>query len=263
MRPPEGALLAYRRLLRAVVRRLAKEIARQLFPIMPTRTDADDDPGSVGAARARLERIKTAVLGQDMSAEVQDAAVRVSKLNAKEAKRVLGVDMFKVAPNLGPEIDKFRTANVNLIESIQVDLLDQVSKLVDESWTDNARVEDLRDKILERFDVTESRADLIARDQVLKLNADLTRTRQQRAGVTEYIWTTSGDERVRGNPNGPYANSDRDHFRLDGTRQNWAAPPVINEKTGETAHPGQDYQCRCVAMPIVPFLEDPDLDEPL
>jgi SPP1 gp7 family putative phage head morphogenesis protein len=114
----------------------------------------------------------------------------------------------------------------------------------------------LRAQLQDEFQVSKSRADLIARDQVLKLNSQITRTRQTSAGIKRYTWTTSGDERVRGNPNGLYPDSDRDHWSLDGRTFSWDAPPVVNPKTGETAHPGEDFQCRCVATPVLDFLEE-------
>lgn len=55
----------------------------------------------------------------------------------------------------------------------------------------------ISNEIQRRFDVTKSKANLLARDQIGTLSADLTRTRQESAGVKEYIWRSSGDERVR------------------------------------------------------------------
>jgi SPP1 gp7 family putative phage head morphogenesis protein len=80
---------------------------------------------------------------------------------------------------------------------------------------------------------------LIARDQILKANADLSRTRMQRVGVTRYRWSTSRDVRVRA-----------DHAALEGTMQTFSDPPVVDQRTGRRANPGVDFQCRCVAIPV-------------
>jgi SPP1 gp7 family putative phage head morphogenesis protein len=75
--------------------------------------------------------------------------------------------------------------------------------------------------------------------------------RQTQAGISEYEWSTSGDERVRSS-----------HDELDGTRQSWDDPPVTNDD-GDTNHPGEDYQCRCVAIPVLPDIGDlTDSEEP-
>lgn len=44
------------------------------------------------------------------------------------------------------------------------------------------------------------------------------------------------------------------HQELDGTEQSWDDPPVTNED-GDRNHPGEDYQCRCVAYPILDELD--------
>jgi SPP1 gp7 family putative phage head morphogenesis protein len=115
----------------------------------------------------------------------------------------------------------------------------QIRDVLDDAWTKGERVEVMREKLQERFGVSESRADLIARDQTLKLNAEITQTRQTAAGVQKYVWTTSGDERVRDM-----------HSELDGQTFDWNDPPVTNE-AGDRNHPGGDYQCRCTAMPVL------------
>jgi len=60
--------------------------------------------------------------------------------------------------------------------------------------------------------------------------------RQQALGAETYIWRTSQDSRVRAS-----------HRALDGTIQRWDTPPIVDEKTGRRAHPGEDFQCRCRA----------------
>ena len=80
---------------------------------------------------------------------------------------------------------------------------------------------------------------MLARDQIAKLNGDITQQQQQDAGVVEYVWSTSGDSRVRPS-----------HAALNHKRFRWDDPPVVDEKTGRRCHPGKDYQCRCCALPV-------------
>ena len=79
------------------------------------------------------------------------------------------------------------------------------------------------------------RASVIARDQVNKVNGDLTHLRQERVGVKKYIWRTAGDgDRVR-----PL------HRSFANNTYTW--------KQGATngLHPGMDIMCRCYAEPIL------------
>jgi SPP1 gp7 family putative phage head morphogenesis protein len=264
MRPPEGPALAYRKHLRSLSADVAARVRLELEPLIdgtvePDRQDAAWDVRET--VRARLANIRRNMLGtgKQQSKAVDTIAGRVVEANGREFERVLRINPRQVSANLSLEIDKFRRENVDLIQSIPDTLLDDVGKVLDESWSKGERVEVLRAKIEKRFEVSKSKADLIARDQVLKLNAQVTRERQKASGITEYIWITSRDERVRGNPDGLYPDSSHDHYSLDGTRQRWDAPPQVADD-GTTAHPGEDYQCRCIAAPVLSFLED-DADE--
>ena len=96
-----------------------------------------------------------------------------------------------------------------------------------------------------RLGVSERHARFIARDQIAKLSGAITEGTQRAAGVTRYKWRSSRDERTRDM-----------HRALDGTIQSWDAPPVTNPE-GDTNHPGEDYQCRCNAIPIIDGVDLP------
>lgn len=95
----------------------------------------------------------------------------------------------------------------------------------------------------------ESEANLLARDQIGTLSADLTRTRQESAGVKEYIWRSSGDERVRA----CHRELDGKTFRYDDPPAMWYMTKRGKIYTGRHCNPGEDYQCRCVAKPVFDF----------
>lgn len=75
----------------------------------------------------------------------------------------------------------------------------------------------------------------LTRDQTNKLIGDLNQARQTEVGIERYEWLTSQDERVRPR-----------HVRNSGLIFSWDNPPP------DTGHPGEDIQCRCVAVPILP-----------
>lgn len=124
-------------------------------------------------------------------------------------------------------------ANVDLIKSIPTQYFERIEKTVWDNMVDGVRFEDLAAKIQGIADVTESRAKLIARDQTSKMNGAFNEARQTSVGIDKYIWSTSGDERVR-----------EEHAANDGKIFDWNDPPA-------TGHPGEDIQCRCVALPYV------------
>ena len=158
-----------------------------------------------------------------------------------ELGRVLRLDLRRDVPGLADRIDDFRERNIGLIRTDLTGTLDEVSALVEDAHRTGMRVEALAGSIAERFSVSDSRAELIARDQVLKLNAQISQTRLRAVGVERYTWSASRDDRVR-----------PDHEELDGQEFSFDDPPITCKRTGETNNPGEDFQCRCVAIPILP-----------
>lgn len=221
----------------------------------PLRTRQDAPGGRWNQILGFLEVAITELVGQRRIApKLADIATAIWGHNRVEMSRVLQIDLRRQDVGLQDFIQRFIEKNIRLIRSVATDQLDRMENVVAKATAGQVRVETLRDQILSTFNVTESRAALIARDQTLKSNADLIQLRQQQVGVTEYIWTSSKDERVRGRPGGKWAKSQSDHWSLDGTRQSWLVEPITNPVTGERNHPGRDYQCRCTATPIVDHL---------
>lgn len=173
---------------------------------------------------------------------------RVSVKGGTAIRRVVGISIYDAAPEIASQINNWRALNVSRIKSLAGTELVEITKILEASGAAGLRVEVLEKEIRKRFGVTKSKANLLARDQTLTLNAQIAKTRQQAAGVSEYIWTTSGDERVRGND----PNDTTDHVALEGTRHRWDTPPDVGD--GRRLHPGEDYQCRCTAFPVLPEL---------
>jgi SPP1 gp7 family putative phage head morphogenesis protein len=186
-------------------------------------------------------------------------AKKIDKQGNDEFRRVIGISNSSIGfdgnakVQIGGKLTSFRDRNVGLIKSLAGTQLDTVRDLLTEAEKGAWRVEVLQAQIQNSFGVSKAKASFLARDQVLKLNGELVQTRQTSAGIVSYIWTTSHDERVRGTPGG--VNPKGLHYDLDGTTQSWAVPPEISED-GRTGHPGDDYQCRCTAFPILPELDE-------
>ena len=74
----------------------------------------------------------------------------------------------------------------------------------------------------------------LTRDQTTKFVGQLNQSRQTEVGIDRYKWLTAGDERVRPS-----------HRANEGLVFFWDSPPV------NTGHPGEDVNCRCVALPVL------------
>jgi uncharacterized protein with gpF-like domain len=176
------------------------------------------------------------------------AADQTSNVNRSEVSRqlrtVLGVDIFVAEPRLGETLASSVRENVGLIKSVPDRFFDDVEQTVLRQFRTGQRAASIAPEISERFGASRKRAAFIARDQVSKLNGDLTRMRQIELGIPGYIWRTSLDERVRGSEDGSLfgpRTGARGHAKLEGTRQSWDKPPIVDERSGRRAHPGGDF----------------------
>jgi SPP1 gp7 family putative phage head morphogenesis protein len=164
----------------------------------------------------------------------------VDETLAENIRRAVGVDISSYLGSdkaISEAMATAARANVDLIKSIPSQYLDTVRATVEKAFAVGERFESVAKRIEHLGDVTESRAKLIARDQVSKMTSAFNEVRQTSVGITEYVWSTSHDERVR-----------KSHAALDGTTQKWAHPPSVD---GESANPGEPVNCRCAAIPVI------------
>jgi SPP1 gp7 family putative phage head morphogenesis protein len=242
---PRGLELAYASDLLHLATSVHALIRSELFPVLSEialaeTVRADILVGQVANRfRFLVEETRRKFQREDILPVIESTAVRLDKINKQQMQKALGINLLRDGAAQA-RMAQFRETNVRLIQSIPERLLSQVDDVLAQSQIGGLRVEEIRDRIEERFDVSESRAALIARDQVLKANADLTSARQQDAGITEYVWTTVGDARVR-----------PEHRALDGSRHSWLVAPASGPN-GEHEHPGKGFQCRCFPDPVLP-----------
>lgn len=180
-----------------------------------------------------------------IQALAEDVAVSTSQFNKaqiiRQFDRVLGINPLIFGESwLTEEVALFVKNNVTLVQSLQDDyrkkLEISINNAVQKGLTNRSLASEIQSNFTAELskvtDNTRARAELIARDQLSKFNGQLTELRQQDAGIDEYEWQTAGDERVR-----------ESHRILNGKIFKWNNPPSVG-------HPGQDYNCRCIAVPI-------------
>lgn len=102
-----------------------------------------------------------------------------------------------------------------------------------------ARPDSLEDMIQRNYRTTAAKAKFLARQETSLLLSKFHEERYKDVGVRKYKWSTSHDSHVR-----------HDHRRLNGKTFSWDDPPIVDIDTGRRANPGEDYNCRCVAIPI-------------
>lgn len=109
------------------------------------------------------------------------------------------------------------------------------------------RVETAKKIIKDSYNVSENKAKFLARQETSLLMTKFKETRYVDAGINYYKWGC-----VAGSANHPVRPA---HKALEGKVFRWDDPPVTTGP-GEAVrknNPGQDYNCRCFARPLVNY----------
>lgn len=191
---------------------------------------------------------KAVLLGEQWAQEVNwEAKQRLQK----SLERIIGIDMGAIIDNPAIHDSVMISAEeaAMLIRTIPEDYVGRISSAVVQSIRGQPFPEgrSLSEEIREIGKVTQERAQVIARDQTSKMNSSINQVRQTSIGIEEYIWRTSEDNRVVGDPSGLYPKGNAmhgNHYIRNGRIYRWDNPP-------DDGPPGYAISCRCVAIPIV------------
>lgn len=102
------------------------------------------------------------------------------------------------------------------------------------------RASNLVKEIQKEYNTTNAKARFLARQETSLLTSKFRESRFKDIGVSRYKWRGAMDARER-----------PDHKKLEGKIFSFDNPPVVDTKTGRRANAGEDFGCRCVAIPIV------------
>lgn len=206
---------------------------------------------SIADAKLKMERIQADILTNLSNVHV-DRDVNRSRITQEYEKTIININRdilltlkgITVVPELTPQmIHNIAKAWGENLELYIKDWADKnILKLRQEIATNTfhgRRAEGFVKNIMENYGVSQRKAKFLARQETSLLMSQIREERYKDAGITRYKWSGSMDERER-----------PDHKLLEGTVQTWDNPPVVDRRSGRTASPGQDYNCRCIAIPI-------------
>lgn len=133
--------------------------------------------------------------------------------------------------------DKMRDFAPDVVKRLRTDL--------EESVMNGRPRAEIRQIVSDRLGIEDWRCKFIARQETALMTVEFNRQQYIQAGIDKYVWVTVGDHVVRDTPEGG-------HKALAGNVYSWENGPEAKYfSCNESCHPGQDYNCRCQAKPIV------------
>lgn len=146
---------------------------------------------------------------------------------------------LRVDNSVSMVVPQLQAAQVKLIKSLPIQAGERAQKLAYEAAAATGkRSTEIATALEQTESVTLSRATLIARTEVAKVNAIITQARSQAAGIDYYIWQTAEDGDVR-----------ESHAEMAGEVFRFDQPPTLSD--GMTGNPGEFPNCRCFAIPVI------------
>lgn len=183
------------------------------------------------------EGIGTIDLNEITQGVLQDLKRQFNKTTAEKLEIPMAMEGF-----IASELQRDYHQNMDLYIKGWVDeAIVRLRGQIQENSMSGYRAKNMEVAIINEYDVTKNKAKFLARQETSLLVSKYREANYKEAGIPAYMWSTSQDRRVR-----------QDHRDLNGKIFRWDSPPVVDKARGRTGHPGEDFGCRCVAIPILP-----------
>jgi len=166
----------------------------------------------------------------------------IKKALLKKPNKFYSVVFQKDDPLIQDFINAYTRSNIELVQALGKQYIPEISQLASNVFREGGDSKELAYQMLKFTDENKNKARFWARDQLGSAYSEFTQARQTSVGIKEYIWKTVLDNHVRDA-----------HQELEGQKFNWT------QGAGQTGlltapgakHPGDDYNCRCSAEPII------------
>lgn len=157
-------------------------------------------------------------------------------------KEIRATDVeIPIEPRLGIALKESYTDNLDMyIQEWHDHEILRLRQKVAKNVAQGFRAETLVETIKAERGVSHRKAQFLARQETSLMVSKYRQVRYEDVGINKYIWSTSHDSRVR-----------HDHRILDKKVFDFSNPPVTDLTTGARNNPGEDFNCRCVAIPVM------------
>ena len=183
----------------------------------------------------------------DMAAAmIKNTALREWKKTVRKTLKLELLDDYYQDEMYQEAIKQWVSEGSDAMGAVPQDLMEQVKDIIETGFMKGTPASQIRKEIQRAYYMKRTELAHGAAGRVSVLNSECTRINQEDAGVREYMWVTRRDSRVR-----------KCHATLDGRYFRWDNPPEMwyetkakgRVMTGRHCNPGEDYGCRCSAIP--------------
>lgn len=169
-----------------------------------------------------------------------DDAIRHIERGWKKSAEILEVQPKLTEASQEELADEYNRNLKLYVKAFSLDSIATLRQAVDENAMAGYRFDKLTEVIRHRYGVTANKAKFLARQETGLFMAKYRKKRFGEAGVRRYRWSTANDERVRDS-----------HKHLNGRVFSYDDPPITDRSTGAKNNPGEDFNCRCLDIPLL------------
>ncbi|MET4562190.1 SPP1 gp7 family putative phage head morphogenesis protein [Lysinibacillus parviboronicapiens] len=254
---PDAATVSYSRAIEKMITALGAEtlkiFEKYIVPQLTTRQDAEYTEDGIldgikkmfYSLRDKANKIFTTTRNERAASSFVKSVNRFNRHNIEQQMKVKGIGLVATEPWLKDFMRSKVVDNVGYIKTIQEDYFDEIESIVHDGVKDGASIKHIREQLINQVDISKNKAQFIAVDQAGSILGQMTAQRHQNIGIEKFEWYDAADERVRDS-----------HRKLSGETFSYSDPPEVN---GRKVLPGEDYRCRCVALPVFDDEEEEDI----
>jgi uncharacterized protein with gpF-like domain len=224
---------------------------------------------------ARLDRLVNQVISEtessysvaNMTRFIKQMILKTDKYQYTKFKTAadygFGIDISELPDFKGYKqfINSTIEKNISEIKYLRTETLHRLEMSLRTAIQKGKSISQVTNEIMVAGQITHRRAATIARNEIKNLTSALNAKRAVNAGIELYEWQNAGDERVRGNPNGHYPKAKPSHWIMEGLYCRYDNDNVYSPDKGKTwkkrtknmpkGKPGEDINCRCLALNII------------
>lgn len=269
IKPSVNLEVLYYKQLKQLANMMKEEVRQTLLPLLKdaTTTDAVYIKDDVNAVLAAMEALRYKfsnifAFGEQMAINIVEKINTTNETKfVQNVKAAIGVDMAQIikTSKAADIVTLAKANNKILIKSIPEEFLKEIGSLVTQGISQGLRHEQIAKQIkgikgiTSTFGKLDNRVKQIARQEVATINANISKARYEQNDITEYYWSTSGDDAVR-----------ESHRVLDGMLCKFNDPTVYSDDDGKTWKQrssiggvnklaGTDFNCRCTELAKINF----------